>query len=158
MTPLLLALILFLGGVILLIAEVLLPTHGLLGVLGLASIAGTAVSLYFVDEWLGLASLAILVLSSPFWFMLAMRIWPRTWVGRRLVLTATVSVPEDQKQQLQLGTMGIALTEMRPMGECEFGGLRVQARSQLNIIAAGTRVKIVAMDREQPVVISAPAT
>lgn len=154
MTPSLLAALLFVAGVILLVAEVLLPTHGLLGLLGLASIFGTTVSLYFVNQWLGVATLAVLVLTSPFWFMAAMRMWPKTPVGKRLVLTATVPARDHQVNRLQRGQEGVAMTEMRPMGECEFAGIRIQANSQLGIIRAGSKVRIVSTDGQQPVVIA----
>lgn len=155
MTPLLLALILLAGGVVLLIAELLLPTHGLLGVLGLAVIFGSAVSLMWVNQWLGIAVLAILVLSSPFWFMAALRLWPHTPVGKRMVLTATTTTPTTDGAHLAVGQTGTAMTEMRPMGECEFGPIRTQAVSQLGIIPAGTMVKIVSLDGEKPVVLKA---
>jgi len=152
MTPALLAALLFIAGVILMVAEVLLPTHGLLGLLGVLSFAGTTVALYFVNQWLGVGTLAALVFSSPFWFMAAMRMWPKTPVGKRLVLNATVPSHPSQAASLQRGQEGVAMTEMRPMGECEFSGVRVQANSQLGIIAAGTKVRIVALDGHQPTV------
>ena len=155
MTPLVLALLLFAGGVVLLIAELFLPTHGLLGVLGLVTIFASAVSLMWVSPWLGVAVLAILVFSSPFWFMAALRIWPHTPVGKRMVLHATTVTPTSDGAQLSIGQTGTAMTEMRPMGECEFGPVRTQAVSQLGIIPAGTMVKIVSLDGEKPVVLKA---
>ncbi len=152
MTPLVLAMLLFAGGVVLLVAELLLPTHGLLGVLGLVAIFASAVSLMWVNQWLGIGVLSALVLTSPFWFMAALRLWPHTPVGKRLVLHATTSTPTSEGAQLSVGQTGTAMTEMRPMGECEFGSVRTQAVSQLGIIPAGTTVKIVSLDGEKPVV------
>lgn len=152
MTPLVLALLLLAGGVVLLIAELLLPTHGLLGVLGLVAIFASAVCLMWVDQWLGIGVLSALVLTSPFWCMAALRLWPHTPVGKRMVLHATTSTPASEGVQLAVGQTGTAMTEMRPMGECEFGPVRTQAVSQLGIIPAGTTVKIVSLDGEKPVV------
>ncbi len=153
MTPLVLALLLFAGGVVLLIAELLLPTHGLLGVLGLVAIFASAVCLIWVNQWLGIGVLAVLVLTSPFWFMAALRIVPHTPVGKRMVLTATTTTPTTDGAHLAVGQTGMAMTEMRPMGECEFGSIRTQAVSQLGIIPAGATVKIVSLDGEKPVVL-----
>ena len=155
MDPLVLALLLLAGGAVLLIAELLLPTHGLLGVLGLVGIFASAVSLMWVNQWLGIGVLALLVLSSPFWIMAALRIWPHTPVGKRMVLTATTSTPTTDGAHLAVGQTGIAMTEMRPMGECEFGPARTQAVSQLGIIPAGATVRIVSLDGEKPVVLKA---
>lgn len=152
MTPLLLALLLVVVGAVLLVAELLLPTHGVLAAMGLAAIFGSAVSLFWVSQWLGITALAVLVLSSPLWFMAALRIWPHTPVGRRMVLTATTAVPVNQGARLAVGQTGLAMTEMRPMGECEFAATRTQAVSELGIIPAGTTVKIVSLDGEKPVV------
>ena len=155
MDPLVLALLLLAGGAVLLIAELLLPTHGLLGVLGLVAIFASAVSLMWVNQWLGIAVLALLVLSSPFWIMAALRIWPHTPVGKRMVLTATTVTPTTDGAHLTVGQTGTAMTEMRPMGECEFGPARTQAVSQLGIIPAGATVRIVSLDGEKPVVLKA---
>lgn len=155
MTPLVLALLLFAGGVVLLVAELLLPTHGLLGVLGLVTIFASAVSLMWVNQWLGIGVLTALVLTSPFWFMAALRLWPHTPVGKRMVLHATTVTPTRDGAQLAVGQTGTAMTEMRPMGECEFGPVRTQAVSQLGIIPAGAIVRIVSLDGEKPVVLKA---
>jgi membrane-bound serine protease (ClpP class) len=70
-------------------------------------------------------------------------VWTKTPIGKRVVLTPI----EAQRPvvTLRLGDVGTAVTELRPMGECEFGGDRFESLSERGIIPAGTQVKIVAM-------------
>jgi membrane-bound serine protease (ClpP class) len=48
-----------------------------------------------------------------------------------------------QPPLIRLGAEGVAVSELRPMGTCQFGDERVEVRSDLGIIPAGKKVKVV---------------
>jgi len=150
MTPMSWAIFLFVIGLVLLLAELLLPTHGLLGVLGVFAVIGSLVITFWINQWAGLVATLIVATAAPFFGVWAVRIWPRTIVGRRLVLQPLESAP--QPIAVQIGQVGVAISELRPMGECEFGDLRIEASSELGMIAPGTKVKIVNIVDRRPVV------
>ena len=135
-------------GVILLIAEVILPTHGALGVLGI----GAAVAAVFVaaahNPWAALLITVALAVATPFVWTL----WPRTPLGRRIVLPP-IETPLPQPP-VRVGQTGVALSQLRPMGLCEFdgGAVRVEAASEHGIIETGTAVKVVALVNNRPTV------
>lgn len=147
---LMLALSLFAAGAILLIAETVLPTFGILGVMGVLCILGSVVACFVVSNTLGVVVLVALTVASPLLFSLAMRIWPKTPIGKRLILNHAEPAPE--KPTFTLGQTGVCMTEMRPIGECEFDGKRLEAMSELGIIPAGSTVKIVSVGEAMPVV------
>lgn len=152
MSPLLLAVLLLLAGIALLVAETVLPAYGMIGAVGLIVLGASVFYAFMAGQWIGVTLLVLMMIGSPFVFMWLMELWPRTPVGKRLVLTATS--PNPQKQQcVELHSKGRAVTELRPMGECDFGERRCEAISEYGIIAAGHEVVVVAHDAEgRPIV------
>src|SRR5271155_2280151 len=91
MTPSLgLAYTLIAVGVVLLIAEVILGSGGILFGLSLAAIVIGVAMTFFVsnDPTIGLATLLGVFLGAPILGSLLVRLWPRTPWGKRMVLQA----------------------------------------------------------------------
>jgi membrane-bound serine protease (ClpP class) len=55
-------------------------------------------------------------------------------------------------QGINVGEEGTTLSELRPMGECDFAGRRLEAISEQGLIEPGQRVKVVALSDHRPVV------
>ncbi|MFI5378906.1 MAG: NfeD family protein [Tepidisphaerales bacterium] len=144
------------AGLVLLVAELMLPSHGLLGALAVLCLLGSVGVCFRVNQWAAVVLLLAMVVATPFAWSAAVRIWPRTPVGRRIVLQPV----ENARLPLpfQLGQTGIALSELKPMGECDFGGRRVEVRCESGFIAAGTRVVIVSADGRRATVREATGT
>jgi len=90
------------------------------------------------------------IVASPLLASLAMRIWAHSPVGRRIILQPSVTM--RQPSAISLGQIGVTVTPLRPMGECDFDDQRMEAVSQIGIIPAGTKVKIIAIDNGRPTV------
>lgn len=146
------AILLIVAGIILLIGELLLPTHGVLGALGLIGIGGGIGCCFAIDRWLGLGLFVLSLVLSPFIFSLAMKVWPYTPVGRRLMLQHFEKPPAISPRPVEIGEAGVTVTEMRPMGEVEFADMRLEAISDRGMLAAGTKVKVVSTDGGRAVV------
>jgi membrane-bound ClpP family serine protease len=145
------ALISFGLGVMLLLAEVLLPTHGILGLLaGLSIITGVG-ACFAINPAVGLVILVALIVATPLIWTAFVKYWPKTPVGRRLVLSE-VAGRTPRRDPIEIGQTGVTVSELRPMGECEFGGLRIEAISEQGMIHPGTRVKVIALSNHRPVV------
>jgi membrane-bound ClpP family serine protease len=133
--------VLLLGGLVLLAGELLLPTQGILGVLGGASLLGAIGVGFWINQWVGAGMLTAVLIASPFAATAAINLWPKTPFGKRIVLTpdpSRVTLPS-----LPAGETGTAVTELRPSGEIEVGGKRIEARSDRGIIGAGSSVRVV---------------
>jgi membrane-bound ClpP family serine protease len=145
-----LALLLLAIGVILLLAEVLLPTHGLVGLAG----GGAILCAIFVtsrqNAWAALALLLGLAAATPFVLAAMVKLWPKTPVGRRLTLPPVQDAP--QEAIVRVGQTGVTVSELRPMGWCEFDGRRLEAISEHGIVPPGTNVKVVALANNRPTV------
>lgn len=140
--------VLLAGGLTLLIGELLLPTHGILGVLGAGLVIAAIAVCFTINQWLGVAVMLAAVGFAPFAAGWAMKIWPKTPLGRRLVLPEVRSIPLPPAAHI--GQIGITRSDLRPTGEVDFDGRHVEAASELGWIPAGSRVRIVAMDEGLP--------
>jgi len=156
MNPPALAILLFAGGVILLLAEVFLPTHGLLGVMGALGLLGGVGVCFSINEFLGLGAAVTLVVLAPFATVAWVKVWPHTPAGKRLILGPVApSTADSASLSVHVGQVGVVVSELRPGGVCEFGpaSQRVEARSERGaVIPAGRRVEVVALVDRRPVV------
>ena len=80
-----------------------------------------------------------------------LRLLPATGVTRRFVLGKSLSTDkgfpshdETEKDKFPLGTMGEAITDLRPAGKIRIDTDRIDAVSEGEFIAAGATVKIIA--------------
>ena len=124
------------------VAEIFVPSAGLLALIGTVCLCIAIVLCFWINRWLGVGAMVAVVAVAPFAIALAMRMWQKTPIGKQMVLSNTVG--ELSSDRVLIGAEGIALTEMRPMGECEFGATRVEAKSEMGrVIPAGRRVKVI---------------
>jgi membrane-bound ClpP family serine protease len=144
------AISLFALAVVLLVAEALLPTHGVLGVGAVLSVLAAIVVCYVIDLWLGTGVFFGTVLAAPLLGALAVRVWPHTPVGRRVILPPVKS--ERPADRVLVGQTGYTVSELRPMGIVEFDLDRVEAISEHGIIDPGRPVKVVAVQAGRPMV------
>jgi membrane-bound ClpP family serine protease len=141
MDPISLSLLLLAGALVLLVGELLLPTHGVLGLMGLVCLAGAIGVTFYINRWLGMGVFLAAVVVSPFAWAIGLKLWERSPVGRRVLLPpAEVARPVIP---VKLGQVGTAFSEMRPMGEVDFDDARMEAISERGIIRAGQKVKVV---------------
>ena len=142
-------------GIVLLIAELLLPTHGIIGLMGAGLLAAAVVLCFMIRPWLGLVALVGGAMAMPAGWALFIKYWPRSPVGRRIILGPPKS--ERQLLTLQIGQTGQSVSCLRPMGTCEFAGQRLEALSEYGIIEPGRPVRVVALNNSRPVVREVPS-
>lgn len=134
--------ILFVVAIVMFVAEIFVPSGGLLSVLGTACLFAGIVLCFVINKWLGTGVLVGTIIAAPFVIGAAINLWQKTPIGKKMVLRTTVG--ELSSERVLVGTEGVAITEMRPMGECEFGETRIEAKSEMGrVIAAGRKVKVI---------------
>lgn len=150
-----LAILFVVVSVVLLLAEVILPTHGVLGAIGVAGLVAAVVTCFRINQYLGLAAAAGLVCLMPLAATLWVNVWPHTFAGKRLILAPpdpSSHAPAAEAAAVRIGQVGVVISELRPGGVCEFGGARVESRSEHGALANGSRVEIIAMIDGRPLV------
>lgn len=154
---------LVLSGIVLLVAEIVIPGFGVAGVLGIAALlSGLSLSLIgggttwdFILKAVGrvVFSLLVAVLGS----LVLLRFLPRLPFGRRLILETGLSAnegyasPPDADPQW-LGKSGTAISPLRPSGIADLGGERIDVVSDGEYIESGARVVVTRVDGNRIVV------
>lgn len=146
MESLLIPVILFAVGALLIGLEIFLP-GGVLGVLGALAIVAGVVLCFFYSVTAGVVAMIALVVLGPAagwaWVTNAHRL-PGS---RSLFLSGTAdSLPATPVNPLRPGQTGVAISELRPAGTCEFDGERFEAQSEEGMIPAGASVRVVAFE------------
>lgn len=150
MEPMFLIFVLVSIGVLLLVAEVFLPTHGMVGAVGGLLIAAAIGVVFSINRWAGLGVLFATIVASPFIAALATKLWSRSPIGRKMILQPVE--PNRPTIAARIGQTGTTVSDLRPIGECDFGELRLEAASELGIIPAGRKVRIVDVVNGRPTV------
>ncbi len=145
---------LFALALVLFVVELFLPTGGVIGALvGVAAISGVVAFFRASTTW-GVFSLLFLVVVSPIAFAFALKVWPNTPVGRRLILGSAdepgdEAPPEpsdaDALRAALIGAIGTAVTDLRPVGMVQIEGERIEAHAEGGMIESGRPVRITAV-------------
>ena len=128
-------------------AELFVPSHGILAVIAFLVAAASVVLAYQVMPALGIAFTMLLLIATPVVFYWAIRIYPSTPMGQRVLLQQPNPAPafQDAAARIEelLGKQGVALTLLRPAGSVEIEGNRIEALSESDMIASGTPVEVI---------------
>jgi membrane-bound serine protease (ClpP class) len=148
------AILLFLLGAVLLVAEVFIPSFGLLTVAAIASVVGGIVIFFGYSNLAGWTGVFIAVVMVPTVLMMAYRILPKTRFGKNVILMQPQrqkgeGVPDADRLKELMGHEGTVLTPLRPVGMCDFAGLRVESVAESGYVAKDRKVKVINVDGTQ---------
>jgi membrane-bound ClpP family serine protease len=150
MDPLAWSALLLLVGLLLVIVEVFIPSGGVLGFLSIASLlAGIVLAFYHSGAEIGFLFLAITAVAVPTALAVAFRWWPKTPMGRRLLLGVPRSEevlpdsPQRRTLRQMVGKFGVAKTVMLPSGAVLIDGQTIDALSDGMPIEEGQRVRVI---------------
>jgi membrane-bound ClpP family serine protease len=150
-------LLLLMFGLILVAAEVFIPSGGILGLLAIGCLALGLWQAFRQSTYLGLRFLLADSLLLPMTIALVIYLWPRLPIANRVELQPPA--PEevgvshsDQRLDHLIGQYGRALSPLRPSGVVDFDGRRLDALSEEGLIAAGALVLAVRIRAGQIIV------
>lgn len=153
---LLLPVALILAGLALLVVEVaVVPGFNVVGVVGAVG-AAAGVVLAFVEfgPLGGLGALAATVLAAGGlgYVLWESGAWAQFVLSDSLRRDDVADAAESASRARLLGRTGTAVTPLRPAGVAEVDGARVEVETEGAFVAAGSRVKVVALDRRRVIV------
>ncbi len=138
--------VLFALGVVILVAEIFIPSHGVLTLAGLALLVVGVVKTFEFGSTAGTIAVLACLVFIPTFAMVAVKVWHRTPMGRLISPPNPVharedtSVPIDELTAL-IGQTGVTRSPLRPAGIVDFGGKRVSCVAQLGMIESGVEVE-----------------
>lgn len=143
-------------GCLLFMAEVFVPSGGIIGLAAAGSAIVGIVMLMMFDTVVGLIATALALASLPFLFAFAIKVFPRTPFGRLISLqnqqqplTDPNGKPSESPAGNLIGAEGRAMTDLRPVGTCLIGDQRRECLATTGMIEVGSQVKVVSVDGMQ---------
>ena len=159
MEPLVWSTLLLLLGLTLVMAEVFVPSGGILGLLAITSLlASVSLAFYHEGAQVGLVFLTVTAVLVPSALVLAFRYWPQTPMGRRILLDVPrgeevlPDTPERRTLRQLVGKLGVAKTVMLPSGAIVIDGRTIDALSEGMPIEAGQQVRVIEVHGNRVVV------
>ena len=148
--------VLLLGvGLLLVMAEVLVPSMGVLGTLAAACIIGAQVFAWRVSSETGVSFLVVSGILVPLVVMGAIRVLPNTPIGRHLVaqgFTFEDGRAIDARDSDLMGEEGVVEAALRPAGVARLAGRRVDVVSRGELVDRGARVRVIELTGNRVVV------
>ena len=126
------AILLLIVGLMLLIAELFLPSGGVLGLLAAAALVGSVLLAFRSGGTrAGMVFMLLLAVAIPAVIGFGLQLWPKTPLGRRMLLARPKPEefdPQDQHDHelsMLVGKVGRTITQLRPAGMTEIGRAHV---------------------------------
>ncbi|MCY3010454.1 MAG: hypothetical protein NTY42_11485 [Planctomycetota bacterium] len=161
MTFLAYALGLFALALVIFVIDIMIPSGGvLIGVTGLL-ILGSVYCAFLHSVTTGIWMVIATCLSMPLMFWMFLVMWPRTPMGKRLIVEPTPAdefvwsdAGESGTATTLLNAIGLTLGEMLPSGLVQIGDKTYEAFSETGPIEKGVQVKVKRLDVGRLVVIA----
>ena len=140
---------LFFIGLIAIIVEFFVPAAGVIGIIGGGCIIGSVVMAY-LDYGILTGSVFLLgaLILTPLLIMSYFRIFPKTIIGKKLILNTNQSHESGftsftQEKYMNLkGSSGIVKKDMRPTGIVEIEGQKFNALTNGEYLDSGSRIQV----------------
>lgn len=148
------AILLYLVCAALLVAEVFVPSGGLLTVAAIGCLAGGVALFFQLSLTAGWVGVVIAIILIPCVLITTYRIFPKTRFGRAITLNAPQrergdAIPDGSDLAELQGQTGHVVTPLRPVGSCDFSGRKVECVAQNGYVDVGQTVTVVRIEGTQ---------
>ena len=133
------------------VLEVFLPSGGIFGVLAVGLLITSIVFSFQVGTVFGSIYTFFVCLLVPTFLWYALRMWPKTWIGKQILLTPETDpalCPNAELQTLKqlVGKYGLAKSKMLLGGLIEIEGNRYSAVSDAEPIESGEPIRVIRIE------------
>ena len=148
------AIFLYFACAVLIIAEVFVPSGGLISLCALACLVGGAVIFFQHSATAGWIGVGIAFVMIPGVLIFTYKIFPKTRFGKSVTLTPPErqqgdAIPDTSELKEMLGEVGVVLTPLRPVGMCDFSGQRVECVAEGGYVDKDKKVKVIDVESTQ---------
>ena len=138
----------------LIIAEVFVPSGGIISLFALACVIGGAAIFFRHSSTAGWIGVVIAVIMIPSTLVFAYRIFPKTRFGKSVTLTPPErqkgdAIPDTEELKELLGAVGLVMTPLRPVGMCDFSGQRLECVAEGGYVDKDKEVKVINVESTQ---------
>lgn len=148
MDPFFIAILLYLAAIVFAFVDLFIPSGGLLLIIGGVLAAASIFFGFSSSINMGMSMLAIISASIPAFAFAAIKIWPKTPLGKRIILgppKTQTNASEDRTVETShlIGQIVIAEYPLMPSGQIRINGRLHNASVRSGVIDAGDHVEVV---------------
>lgn len=152
MDPFYLAIILYFAALGLAFLDIFVPSAGLLLILASAIVVAAVLFAFRSSQSMGMVMLALVAATIPAFAFVALKIWPHTPIGKRIILLPPGSAEGSKSAKSALlnladlvGEVVVCDHDLMPAGNVKIGRRRYNAIAESGIVEASQAVEIVAV-------------
>jgi len=148
------AVFLYFISAVLIIAEVFVPSGGLISICSLACLLGGLMIFFKHSSTAGWVGIIVALVMIPVVLVMAYKIFPKTRFGKSVTLTPPErqkgdAIPDTPELQELLGSTGEVLTPLRPVGMCDISGQRIECVAEGGYVDTGSKVEVIHVEGTQ---------
>ncbi|NLE61299.1 MAG: hypothetical protein GX616_23365 [Planctomycetes bacterium] len=141
--------LLYLIGTAILVAEIFIPSHGVLSLVAFGILGFAVYETFLISGVLGLISLSALVILIPTSVLFVVKTWHRTPIGKR-ICPPNPQLGEKDRMPVEnlkavIGQRGRTVTLLRPVGTCDFQGRRLECKAEQGVIQKDVEVEAIGL-------------
>ncbi|NQT21274.1 MAG: hypothetical protein HQ592_16320 [Planctomycetes bacterium] len=151
-------------GFVAIFLEIFVPAGGLIGLGGFMCMLVAVFYGFKHDTITGMLMLLVTIIGTPAAVLLAFKIFPHTYIGKRLILKETqkqetgyTSYTSEKYANLP-GAEGTTLTTLRPSGMARINNRKYSVVTDGEMIESGTKIKVTTTEGSRIVVAKAEPT
>ncbi len=138
----------------LIIAEVFVPSGGVITLCAIGCLAGGVVIFFRHSAMVGWIGIVIAAVMIPAVIVIAYKLFPKTSFGKSVTLTPSErehgdAVPDTSELKELLGEAGTVITPLRPVGMCDFAGRRIECVAESGFVEKDKKVKVIRVQSTQ---------
>jgi len=142
------AIFLYFVSAVLLVAEVFVPSGGLISILSLACVIGGLAIFFRHSVATGWVGVGIAVVMIPSCVIFSYKLLPRTRFGKSVILSVPErsqgdAIPDSEQLKKLMGVTGTVVTPLRPVGMCDFSGQKVECMAEGGYVDKGKKIEVI---------------
>lgn len=149
-----LAAFLYLVSAMLLIAEVFVPSGGIITIFSLICLGGGMTIFIKHSAAAGIAGVIIALIMIPTVLVIAYKRFPKSRFGKAVTLEPPIrekgdAIPDTDELKELVGQSGVVLSPLRPVGMVDFSGKRIECVAESGYIETDTKVQVIHVEGTQ---------
>ena len=151
---LLLAVFLYLVAAALIIAEIFIPSVGIISLFATAAFIAGITIFFKYSMTAGVVGVIIAIFMIPAVLTFAYKLLPKTRFGKTVILSPPQremgdAIPDTDNLKEMMGQTGVVITPLRPVGMCDFAGKRLECVAESGYVENETNVQVIRVEGTQ---------
>ena len=148
------AVFLYVACAALIVAEVFVPSGGIISVCAFACLIGGILIFFRHSTTTGWVGIVIAIVMIPTTLIFAYKAFPNTRFGKSVTLrpsdrTPGDAIPDTTRLKEMLGAEGTVVTPLRPVGMVDFAGKRIECVVEGGYVEKSKKVKVMRVQGTQ---------